>query len=190
MRQWCRLLSYCLWAPNTQLFSVARPGSPSYVSLCPAAPDWGGSCQRALAGSGRHRRGRMCLLPAPVHAAVATGRPGAAAATASASSGDPRAGLGAPTGTPLTFSDVSNSRAVSFPQSLGPSPVGPSSECLGSDHPTASLCPPAPGMGLLPAVILTTSVFPNPCPSDPQYGRTWRHAFSRQGPDGRTWPEL
>lgn len=54
----------------------------------------------------------------------------------------------------------------------GSSPAGPSSECLGSDHPTASLCPPAPGVGLLPAVILITSVFPKPCPSNPQYRST------------------
>lgn len=111
------------------------PGSPRYASLP------GCSCQQALEGSGRHGRGRLCLLSAPVHAAAAAGQPSAAAATASASSGDPRASLGAPTGTPLKFSDVSNSQAMSFPQSLGPSPAGPSSECLGSDHPTASLCP-------------------------------------------------
>lgn len=173
MRQWCRLLSYCLRAPNPQLFSVAVPGSPGYVSLCPAAPDSGGSCRWALEGSGRHRWGQMGLLAAPLHAAVATCQPSGAAATVSTSSGEPRASLRAPTGTPLKFSDVGNSQAMPFPQRLGPSPAGPSSECLGSDHPTASLCAPAPGMGLLPAVvILITSVFPKPCPSNPQYRST------------------
>lgn len=141
------------------------PGSPRYASLP------GCSCQRALEGSGRHGRGRLCLLSAPVHAAAAAGQPSAAAATASASSSDPRASLGAPTGTPLKFSDVSNSQAMSFPQSLGPVLRGPPRSVW---VPITRQLPfvPAPGVGLLPAVILITSVFPKPCPSNPQYRST------------------
>lgn len=154
--------------PFAKLLSLSS--KPTAVFCCDASLP-GCSCQRALEGSGRHGRGRLCLLSAPVHAAAAAGQPSAAAATASASSGDPRASLGAPTGTPLKFSDVSNSQAMSFPQSLGPVLRGPPRSVW---VPISRQLPfvPAPGVGLLPAVILITSVFPKPCPSNPQYGST------------------
>lgn len=103
--------------------------------------------------------GQVCLLSAPVQAAVATCQPSAAAAIASTFSGDPRASLRAPTGTLLKFSDVSNSQAMPFPQR----PCGALLGVSKFRSPEGFPLTPAPGMGLLPAVvILIISVFPNP----------------------------